>query len=171
VRKPKPNGSKASTVGPLVLSFVGGEGAIRFGPLTKGEAFGKDPYDFVHGPITIERFEHEPVVLERKNGIDALRLAFLRGSLLHVADQETWRIWFGDHDFSMLVALSCEEGGGVRIDLDFPLDKIDWHLGLCSTEDFPRIIDEISAIEAAFGPLTGACQACGVPTPEFLQDN
>ena len=96
-------------------------------------------------------------------------LANLRSNLSSMIAAGRGTFWFGDHDFAMLVEVTCagdDTAAALTLDLP-PVDRWDIRLPDLSVQEMKDLIATIDEIEEELGPLTGACGACGVKEPLF----
>lgn len=140
---------------------------VEFGPIepSLGDT---SPHDVFECPIAVT-VDGSPVDLGARQGVEGYALANLRSNLSTMLHRGRGTFRFGDHDYGMLVEVTCfGDGGDVALTLDLPsVDRWDLPLPPMSDGQMHELIATIDAIEEQFGPLTGACEACGVKDPMF----
>lgn len=109
---------------PLELRF----GAVAGDRLTF--VLDHEAHGFVHGP-TILTLNHNDLVMNRQNGIEALALANLREDLLALISQGG-SLCFGDHDFGAMVRMDRRHDE-IEARLDLPSEDI-WDVRVAVTE-------------------------------------
>jgi hypothetical protein len=124
-----------------------------------------DEYGFVAGAIRLTAGGRS-VVLDDRNGIEAMALTHLRRDVQQLLQQDG-NLDFGDHDYARMVEVE-RRGGVVRAHADLPSEDL-WEipLGDMSDDDLRRLVEVVTAAEERFGPLTGYCAGCGVPQPTW----
>jgi hypothetical protein len=144
---------------------------VTFGPLRVRDA-DRTPsgYDCIEAPIDI-RDTTGRWQLDDRNGIEPVALAILRSDLRSLLEARSGRVFFGDHDFSQIVDLAVASPDQVRLVANSASHDVwDIDLGMLTFSDLAAIEAQIDRIEAALGPLTGYCGACGVPQPAYYRE-
>lgn len=143
---------------------------IEFGPIEPSPG-ATPPFDVFECPIAVT-LDGSPVEIGARQGVEGYALANLRSNLTNMLRLERGTFWFGDHDYGMFVEITgFGDGGDVALTLDLPhVDRWDAPLPPLSVGRMRELIATIDSVEDDFGPLTGACDACGIKDPMFHTD-
>ena len=154
--------------GPSIVLADSEDGVVRIGPLTVDHESifrGEDgAFDFLVGPISVMEPDGTTWTRDSENGIDSLRLARLRDDLATLERSRVGSIHLGDHDYLEILTLVADDDR-VQVTFTHPsLEVWDHPVASFRWDRIPAIIEQINNVESTYGPLTGCCGACGIPT-------
>jgi hypothetical protein len=156
------------SVGTSIVLADSDDGVVRIGPLTVDHESifrGEDgAFDFLVGPISVIEPDGTTWTRDSGNGIDSLRLGRLRDDLATLEKGRVGSIHTGDHDYFEILTLVADNAR-VQVTFTHPsLGVWDHPVATFTWDRIPAIIEQINNVERTYGPLTGCCRACGIPT-------